>query len=261
MDLEDLLITPMGSMYIGKDKLVHKDTSAWEPEKLLGSAILWKYMSFSKFMSLLHHKALFFSLVRKMEDKYEGFIRAPKQSDLEDQSSYEGERTWHKILSEMKQNTIVSCWTESEHESNVMWKSYTGMGGEGITIKTTYRDLLGSVVPQVKLKLTLGKVRYVNYDQNRIPINGLAPLFHKRIEFKSEEEVRVAAALSFGLEGAQIVIDPEVEKNGGLYIQVDLNRLVNEVVVSPNSEPWFIELVFQQVEQSSLKACVVPSTI
>ena len=261
MVLEDLLIHPMPSVYIGKDKLVHKKTSVWEPEKPLGSAILWKYMSFSKFMSLLRHKALFFSLVGKMDDEYEGFIRAPKQSDFEDQSSYKFERTGHEILSEMKQNTIVSCWTESEHESNVMWKSYTGMGGEGIAIKTTYRDILESVVPQVKSKLTLGKVRYVNYDQNWIPINGLAPLFHKRIEFKSEEEVRLAAVLQFDFGESGIVIPYEVEKNGGLYIPVDLNRLVKEVVVAPKSEPWFIELVSKQVEQSSLKACVVPSTI
>lgn len=261
MDLEDLLMPPRGEMFIGKDKLVHKDTPAWEPEKPLGSAILWKYMSFSKFMSLLRHKALFFSLVGKMDDEYEGFIRAPKQSDFEDQSSYEVERTWHEILSEMKQKTIVCCWAESEHESNVMWKSYTGMEREGIAIKTTCHDLLESVVHQAKSKLTLGKVKYMDYKQNRVPVEGLAPLFHKRVEFKSEEEVRLAAALQFNLGESEIEIPFEVEKSGGLYIPVDLNRLVKEVVVAPKSDPWFIELVSKQIEQSSLKACVVPSTI
>ncbi|MYB89178.1 MAG: DUF2971 domain-containing protein [Proteobacteria bacterium] len=255
MDLESLLMKPMPRVVRGNDQRFHEDPSQWKPEKPLGSATLWKYMSFSKFMFLLHHKALFFSLVRKMEDKYEGFIQAPKQSD------FEAESTVYQILSEMKQNTIVCCWTKSEYESNVMWKSYAGTEGEGIAIKTTCRDLLESVDSTAQSKLTLGKVEYVNYDQNRIPINDLAPLFHKRIEFRSEEEVRVAAALHFEFEGPQIVISPEIEKNGGLYIQVDLNKLVNEVVVSPNSEPWFNELVYRQIEQASLKVPVVPSTI
>lgn len=246
---------------MGGGGLSDVDPNSWESQEPPESTMLWKYMSFSKFISLLTKKALFFSLVRKMEDKYEGFIHAPRRDNSENKELCEVEHTVHEILSEMKQNTIVSCWTESEHESNVMWRSYTGVKGEGIAIKTTYRDLLESVCPEAKPFLTSGEVKYLNYNQDDIPINSLAPLFHKRIEFKSEEEVRVAAALSFELKGTRIVIDPDIEKNGGLYIQVDLNRLINEVVVSPNSDPWFNELVSQQVEQSSLKACVVPSTI
>ena len=262
MDYEDLLIRPVRALALGENQLLTEYTSEdWKPEVPSDSTILWRYMNFSKFMLLLHHNALFFSLVKNTEDKYEGYTHPPKQSDEEDERLHQAELTAHEILTEIKQESIICCWTESEYESNVMWKSYTGNEKEGIAIKTTYGDLLESIHHQVKEYLIAGKVKYVDYRDNQISISNLAPLFHKRREFESEEEIRVAASVNFEFEKHQIVIDPEIEKNGGLYIPVDLNKLVREVVVSPYSDPWFKDLVCQQVEQASLKARVVPSTI
>ena len=70
MNYEDLLIElgPRGTM--GGGGLSDVDPNSWESQEPPESTMLWKYMSFSKFISLLTKKALFFSLVRKMEDKY-----------------------------------------------------------------------------------------------------------------------------------------------------------------------------------------------
>ena len=53
------------------------DDDQWAPSEPEAAAMLWRYISFAKFCSLLEHRALFFSLVGDMVDKYEGFIYPP----------------------------------------------------------------------------------------------------------------------------------------------------------------------------------------
>ena len=69
-------------MYLGDQRLLTVADSRWEaswkPSEPKSNSILWRYMSFAKFCSLLDRKALFLSLVGDMEDRYEGFFYPPK---------------------------------------------------------------------------------------------------------------------------------------------------------------------------------------
>ena len=69
----------------------------WEPSEPEATATLWRYMSFAKFCSLLDRKALFFSLVGDMEDKYEGFIYPPIPREEGDRLQ-QAERLGHEVL-------------------------------------------------------------------------------------------------------------------------------------------------------------------
>ena len=67
------------------------------------AATLWRYMSFAKFCSLLEREALFFSLVGKMADRYEGFVYPPEpRTDGDQLRNAEGmarallEKGWRK---------------------------------------------------------------------------------------------------------------------------------------------------------------------
>ena len=85
----------------------------------------------------------------------------------------------------------------------------------------------------------------VDYLQQGVSRFGWAPLFHKRIEYRGEEEVR---ALLLGPpwedsitdpKGPEIRLDPDVAKQRGRYVSVELEILAKEVVVSPQAAPWW----------------------
>ena len=94
----------------------------WEPSEPEATATLWRYMSLGKFCSLLDRKALFFSLVGDMEDRYEGFVYPPAPREQRDRLQ-QAERLAHDVLREIARTALISCWTESDHESSLMWET------------------------------------------------------------------------------------------------------------------------------------------
>ena len=242
---------PLIGMALGDQRLYEGADSrweeSWEPSEPVATATLWRYMSFAKFCSLLDRKALFFSLVGDMEDRYEGFIYPPIPCEEEDHLQ-QAEHLGNKVLREMARAALISCWTESEHESSLMWEYYAGP--EGVAVRTTFQDLRRSIRSVAELPVTFGQVEYVDYRRKEVPRFGWAPLFHKRMEYRGEAEVR---AILPGpplpepmpqpdLEIPVIHLDPDVALQRGRYIPVNLEILVKEVVLPPKSTPWFAQL-------------------
>ena len=87
-----------------------------------------------------------------------------------------------------------------------------------------------------------------------------APLFHKRIEYRGEDELRALLPGPPFNEG-KIHLDPDVAKQGGRYVPVNLEILVKEVRVPPHAAPWFAQAVRSVVERSPVRARVTPSAI
>ncbi len=145
-----------------------------------------------------------------------------------------------------------------------MWNTYAGAGG--VAVRTTFQDLKESIRSGAEHPVTFGQVKYVEYPQQKVPRFGLAPLFHKRTEYRGEEEVRAVLpgppwdALLDPNVGA-IRLDPDVAGRRGRYVAVDLDILVKQVVVSPHAAPWFAEVVESALQRSAVGACVIPSTI
>lgn len=263
----------MRGMALGDRRLFPSDDSAWgeswEPLKPEATATLWRYMNFAKFCSLLERCELFFALVSDMTDKHEGFISPPPSRNPGD-GLEAAERTGHEVLHEIAQNGLINCWTEAGHESSLMWDSYAG--AEGVAIRTTFRDLQASILSaNPALPVTIGSVAYVDHGQQEAPRFGLAPLFHKRVEYRGEEEVRAALPsppwdlrLDPDRSNKPIVdipLDADVAEQRGRYIPVDLKTLVKEVVLSPRGAAWFGQLVQSVVNRSSLEACVTQSSL
>ena len=214
-------------------------------------------MSFAKFCSLLEREALFFSLVGKMADRYEGFVYPPQPREHGDRL-LEAESIARDLLQETARSALVSCWMESRHESSLMWESYAG--DEGVAVGTTFEDLQESIRSVAELPVTFGQVKYVDYRELDVPRFGWAPLFHKRIEYRGEDELR---ALLPGppFKVGKIRLDPDVAEQGGRYVPVNLEILVKEVRVPPHSAPWFAQAVRSVVERSPVRARVTPSAI
>lgn len=257
--------TPFVRMSLGDQPLFDSDDSNWEsfwkPSEPETSTTLWRYMSLAKFCSLLERRALFFSLVGDMADRYEGFIYPPPQRESGDLME-EAERLGRDILQKKARSSLISCWTESEYESSLMWDAYAG--AEGVAIRTTFDDLRQSILSVDELPITFGQVEYVDYREQEVSRFGWAPLFHKRKEYRSEDEVRAVLPGPPTPEldiHSDIPLDPDVAEQRGRYIPVNLDILVKEVFVPPHAAPWFTRVVEKVVRQSLANAHVKPSAI
>ena len=176
----------------------------------------------------------------------------------------------HEVLHKVAQNALINCWAEASHESSLMWDSYAG--SEGVAIRTTFEDLKASILSaNPELPIILGRVAYIDYGQQEAPRFGLAPLFHKRAEYRGEEEVRAAlpsppwdVRLEPDKPNKAIVdvsLDADVAEQRGRYIPVDLKTLVKQVVISPHGAAWFGQLVQSVVNRSLIKARITPSSL
>ena len=245
---------PLIRAYLGGQMLFAGDDDQWAPSAPEATTTLWRYMSFAKFCSLLERRTLFFALVGDMDDRYEGFIYPPAPRDPGHRLE-QAEQTARDILRKMTRTALVSCWTESRYESRLMWTTYAGT--EGVAVRTTFHDLRESIRSVPELPITFGEVQYVDYRQSEVPRFGWAPLFHKRMEYRDEDEVRAV------LPGPPVDadLDPDVAEQRGRQIPVNLKILVKEVRVPPHAAPWFTEVVKSAIQQSPITASVTRSVI
>ena len=261
---------PLIGMALGNQRLFSGVDSRWEdswkPSEPEATATLWRYMSFAKFCSLLNRKAVFFSLVGDMEDRYEGFIYPPIPREQEDRQQ-QAERLGHEVLRKIARTALISCWTESDHESSLMWESYAG--AEGVAVRTTFQNLQESIRSVAEPPVTFGQVEYVDYRRKEVPRFGWAPLFHKRMEYRGEGDVRAilpgppfqASDLQFHPEGPDIRLDPDVAEQRGRYVPVSLEILVKGVVLPPHAAPWFAQAVTSVVHGSPIRPRLARSAI
>lgn len=203
-------------------------------------ATLWRYVSFTKFVSMLDKQALFFAKVDTFRDPFEGAL-ASWAIQWKRDALYEamgdravglyGPERLRETRNALRNITLVNCWHENEEESAAMWKVYAD---EGVAIKTT----TGAMIEGFRCsedEIAIGRVRYIDYVQDRMPDRFIyQPFLHKRRSFEHEREVR-----------AMIVTRSRDEARNatGKYQSVDLNALVQEVVVAPFQPDWFTELV------------------
>ena len=106
----------------------------------------------------------------------------------------QAEREVRELLQKYMRAALISCWTESDHESSLMWETYTSE--EGVAVRTTVQHLQESIRSVPELPVTFGQVEYVDYRRKEVPRFGWAPLFHKRMEYRGEGEVRAVGRFS-----------------------------------------------------------------
>ncbi len=217
------------------------------------NATLWRYIDFTKFVSLLDREALFFSRLDKLGDPFEGSV--PKATQDMRPVMFEGMDIPSELIPNMIESfseskgkrvrrALVNCWHENENESEAMWKLYGG--ASGIAIKTTFKKLSDCLIDSTPM--FIGRIKYIDYDTTIIGEgNILASLLVKRKSFEHEQEVRIVSG----------DFDQEIE--GGNYYKVDTHTLIHEVVVAPYSPRWFVNLVESVATRYDLKAPISKS--
>ncbi len=203
---------------------------------------VWRYMDFTKLVSLFQHGALYFPTVAELHDPFEGSFARGNQllrPLVYRHLKAKPQLSAGELIQRLKPHVAASCWHINEQESAGMWKLYA-KSNEAVCIQSTFRKLragLGDVVQ-------VGTVRYVDYEKEWIPeSNALAPFLYKRKSFEFEREVRALVPLSDLRQATRRTdSDDKAEAPRGYWHPVDLCALIERIFVAPDAPEWFADL-------------------
>lgn len=208
---------------------------------------IWRYMDFTKFMSMLEEGGLFFTCIELMDDPFEGSLtklnktlrplihKKDKNADV-----------MPSVIANLRNEVAVNCWHASDYESAAMWELYS-KSDEAVCIQSTYQKLVSAL----DSKAEIGTVQYVDYNSEYIPEHDPYLAFlHKRKSFEHEKEVR-----------AIIKKLDETHRGFGTVVKADLGELIDCIYVSPTSPQWFYELVYKAIKRYNLAKPVIQSSL
>ena len=211
-------------------------------------------MDFTKFVSLLEEQALFFSKVSSFTDPFEGFLTKPTvkmlseiPDDLPNEKRQEIEKIKKhnlRVLHMGRELLYVSSWHINPYESVAMWQLYL-KSGEGVAIQSTVQRMVDSF--QVTSEpISIGLVDYVDYNEDEIPWDNVFYLsLHKRKSFEHEKEIRALIMSAHTSTGAMV--------------PVNLDLLIENVYIAPDSPIWIHELVKKVLNRYGIEKEVVHS--
>ncbi|WP_408591775.1 hypothetical protein [Novosphingobium sp.] len=156
-----------------------------------------------------------------------------------------------------RRNTFVNCWHDQPHETVAMWQIY-GSPGPGLAIRLSMSDLHFAFPPNSDVYAM--RVKYLDSSAPPVEVmNIFQPMGIKRKEFQYEREIRLLKTRGNwgrdpikidrrsreGYEAHYIDIEPEPTERPepGINVNVDLNHLLRDVVISPFAPDWVENLV------------------
>ena len=157
---------------------------------------LWRYMSYSKFISVLQKSALYFCRIDCFEDKLE----ATQPSGSRHFARMTG-NPWQvfemqcvdKQLEIYRNMTFANCWHINERENPDMWETYVeAQGNEGIAIQTFFGNFAECF--DTSRGLTNLKMQYIDY--NKMYLDYTYPNYPEYLslkdkQFEYENELRI----------------------------------------------------------------------
>lgn len=203
--------------------------------------VIWRYMSFAKFVWLIAAESLYFPRLDQHSDEWEGLVSTTPEKL--------GERKYIRFAK------YINCWHINDNESDAMWKLY-GPSGENVAIKST--------VGALKISLKDGTpvcIGEVDYREGVPPAGNLYwPVVYKRKAFGHEKELRLCISnpsndnppdlgklkKELVFLGLNELSDMELLKSVGLKgipIRIDVSQLLKEVVICRSAGPYLYEAV------------------
>jgi len=219
---------------------------------------VWRYLDLPKFISLLHSKSLFFSLPSSFNDPYEG--RSAKKYVDELKEKYKDTSLYKISLLNLNISTFVNCWHYNNYESEAMWKVFSD-SKNSISIQSNYHKLINCIPEKIEgSKIYAGLIRYIDYYSEDQIINEPLDLFcYKRKAYEHDHEIRLIFDKKQNFPNIPISEINEAIKLGKITsndlpkrnysIEINLENLIENIYVSPNSDKWFDEIVRSIIKQ------------
>lgn len=228
---------------------------------------VWRYMDFTKFVSLIDSRSLYFTRADNFEDPFEGSwpianiaarVHVPENLSQEEKENYlKGLPGLSGFFKELPRYVTINSWHMNNHESVAMWKLYL-KSDEGIAVQSTYAKLKNSFVDEESVYL--GKVNYLDYDIETMNADNMfRPFVHKRMSFAHEQEVR---ALVIKLPPVEAAFNTSFETiKHGLSININIEILIESIYVSPSAPSWFADLVKTVIKKYDFNFDVLQSNL
>jgi len=226
------------------------------------NAKIWRYMDFTKYVSLLDKSALFFPRADKLGDPFEGsfprgnvMLRPITYKDVP-KDALSSLSQFYKAFGRF---TAISCWHLNEYESAAMWKLYL-KSNEGIAIQSTFRHLKSSFIDENHI-IYIGQVKYIDYEKDLLSREGsLIPFVHKRKSFEHEQELRAVIQSFIYKKNGEINWSKPPFKDG-LHVPVKLDSLIDKIYLAPTCPEWLLELVRSVTGRYGLNKEILPSAL
>ena len=237
---------------------MYEKHSSFEPPENENEKI-WRFMDFAKFVDVLINQSLYFCRTDLMNDPFEGRY-TPHMIDVfskEARDEQEKQRIREFLIQdphECRHTSFLNCWYMGDVEPASMWKLYTS-SNQGIVIQSTFKRLINSFANNSKFSIFIGKVRYIDYKEDTIPLrNVFSPLLYKRHHFEHEQELRA------------VVVDIEPMIKGtpfsmGHLVETNLEELVEGVRIAPTSSDWFKKIVKTLTQKFDLDVIITNSEL
>ncbi len=234
-----------------------------------------KYMDLTKFVSLLQRESLFFCRLDKLEDHFEGstaksnwkrrydfyatqHVRSSKFKKLDNEEILKNVEEHFDIDRKMKALMTICCWNISNSESAALWKIYSDFN-QGIMITSKVTSII-EAFKQTKEDINLSEVKYINHSIDDMPDgNKMYPVIHKHKAYAYEKELRLIHIVDFGNGLLYDWSKEEIEQ--GKYLNVDLEKLIGEIILSPYSPNWYIKLIENLCDTYGLKTTIMQSEL
>ncbi|CAB3753058.1 hypothetical protein LMG29739_01655 [Paraburkholderia solisilvae] len=234
---------------------------------------IWRYMDFTKLVSMLHTQSLFFCRADKLSDPFEGSYTASTirrfeergeeiAREFEDNAHFvknmrDGLAAISGVRRQARERTATNCWHRNERDSAAMWSLYL-KSDEGIAVASTYARLCDSV-RESESQVLIGVVEYIDYETESFPHFGnlFSPYLHKRKSFEHEKELRAVVQADSTAHGRAV----EPWNEGGVSIRVDLDALIEAVYIAPSAPAWFADVVAATIARFGRTFTVVQSDL
>lgn len=198
---------------------------------------IWRYLTLSKFMYVLHYRALPFVRLDLMPDPFEG---SPSEAAIDRLAGMVGDSKFPAQqfidlagdhYAHNRANVYINCWHQAAHESGAMWAIYSN---EGVAIESTYTSLVEAISEDPR-PVHIGRVKYENND---VRLDMGLPIIHavrKRRYYEYEKELRAAVTRT----DDDVVFDEQAGKlvpKKSIDVGVDLPTLIQRLWISPNDK-------------------------
>jgi hypothetical protein len=222
---------------------------------------------------MLDKESLFFSTLSNLEDPWEGSFPkihlnkddliakgilmvescVKKQGDMvEETQRYLTTKESADHIYDLAQESLrekksfaINAWHINENESEAFWKIYSNIKN-GIAVQSTIKQLFESLKIYKRRSVDIGKVLYAGDDEVLDNLNNaITPVMHKRKSFEHEKELRASIWTYSGEynEKGEFFHTTAFDSDAGEYVNVDMNKLVSNVYISPLADKWFADLV------------------
>lgn len=211
-------------------------------DSLLDDTKLWRYMDLPKFVSLLHLSALWLPRSDTFRDQGEGQFPSEMRNEIEEiykKFDYERDAKIQSVddfQEYLCKNAYISCWHKNVDENMVMWEIY-GRDSNSVAVQTT--------VGRIRSNISRSNIKGLEFHLKNVKYDGhvvkgvrryIDPFFIKRPHFYFEQEVRLVLS-------TYSAIDPTKHTELGKMVGLDVSAAIEKVLVHPDCQHWFIDVV------------------